>query len=254
MNKPLMMLVVGALLSAPGVAQPPAQSYDDMLGDSGVRAQLVSLKKALFSAGISAIVERIPVQEGDLVEQGALLFAFDCDNLEAARQTAQARVDSARATLEVNQALVKLNSVGPLEVKLNEAELAVTLGELDQTRARLKHCEVRAPFAGAITRRVVESHQYVEEGAEVLELISRGQLEVRMLLPSTDLAWLRPGSGFSMLVEELDLEIAGEVVRIGGAVDPVSLTVPVFGRLVEQDTGLLPGMSGRVQFQAAELD
>jgi RND family efflux transporter MFP subunit len=254
-EKGLITLAFCALLSLPVLAQSPSQHLDDVFLDgegSVIRAQLVPLRKGVFSAGISAIAERIAVQEGDLVEEGSLLIAFDCDGIEAARKTAQAGVDSAKATLEVNRELLKLNSVGPLEVKLNEAELAVAMGELDQTRAKLKHCEVRAPFAGAITLRAVEEYQFVEEGQAMLELVSRDKLEVRMLLPSTDLAWLRPGSSFSMLVEELDQAMPGTVVRIGGAVDPVSLTVPVFGRLFEQHEALLPGMSGRVQFDAAE--
>ena len=70
-----------------------------------------------------------------------------------------------------------------------------------------------------------------------------------MLLPSTALAWLKTGSDFSMFVEELEQRMDGTVVRIGGAVDPVSLTVPVFGKLTERREQLLPGMSGQVQFQ-----
>jgi RND family efflux transporter MFP subunit len=206
------------------------------------------LKKGVFSAGISGIVRQIDVQEGDLVQEGELLLAFDCAEIEATQKTAQARVDSAVATLEVNRELVKLNSVGPLEVKLNEAEVAVAEGQLDQTRAKLAHCLVRAPFAGAITLRTVEAHQFVEEGKAMLELVSSDELEVRMLLPSTALAWLKTGSDFSMFVEELEQRMDGTVVRIGGAVDPVSLTVPVFGKLTERREQLLPGMSGQVQF------
>ena len=255
MERGLMTLAFCALLSLQVSAQSPRQYQGEVFRDvegSVVRAQLVPLRKGVFSAGISAIVERIAVHEGDSVDKGGLLIAFDCDGIDAARKTAQARVDSAKATLDVNRELLKLNSVGPLEVKLNEAELAVSMGELDQTRAKLKHCEVRAPFAGTITLRAVEEHQFVEEGREMLELVSRDSLEVRMLLPSTDLAWLREGSSFDMFVEELGQSLPGEVVRIGGAVDPVSLTVPVFGRLVEQQEALLPGMSGRVQFDKAE--
>lgn len=252
MKKSCKPLAIVLLLALPAIAQPSMPDDQGLLrqmDNSAVRAQLVPLKKGVFSAGISGIVQNIAVQEGDLVHEGDLLVAFDCADIEAARKTAQAKVDSATATLEVNRELVKLNSVGPLEVKLNEAELAVAEGQLDQARAKLKHCQVRAPFAGAITLRTVETHQFVEEGKEMLELVSRDELEVRMLLPSTALAWLKTGSDFSMFVEEIEQRMDGTVVRIGGAVDPVSLTVPVFGKLTERRVELLPGMSGQVQFQ-----
>jgi RND family efflux transporter MFP subunit len=163
-------------------------------------------------------------------------------------------VESSEATLQVNIELVKLNSVGPLEVKLNQADLEAARGELDAVQAKIKHCDIRAPFDGAITMRAVDQHQFVAEGERMLELVSRDALEARMLMPSTSLSWLRVGSDFIMLIEEIDTSMKGEIVRIGGAVDPVSLTIPVFGRLDAEDERLLPGMSGRVQFRNLDLD
>ena len=75
-----------------------------------------------------------------------------------------------------------------------------------------------------------------------------------MLMPSTTLSWLEVGSGFTMYVEELELIMPGKIVRIGGAVDPVSLTIPVFGALSGREPALLPGMSGRVEFDTPGLD
>jgi RND family efflux transporter MFP subunit len=251
----LLVLTFSALCSPLLCAQAPFSGIEPLTRDfqvDVVRAQLVPLKKASFSAGVSAIVESIAVQEGDLVEAGEVLLKFDCDSIEAARKTAEAKVDSAMATLEVNRELLKLNSVGPLEVKLNEAQLSIAQGELDQALAKLKHCEVRAPFTGAITNRSIDAYQFVEESAVMLELVSRDELEVRMLMPSTALSWLKRGSTFVMYVEELEQSIAGAIVRIGGAVDPVSLTVPVFGRLNESREELLPGMSGQVQFDTRD--
>jgi RND family efflux transporter MFP subunit len=219
-----------------------------------VRAQLVPLQKAVFSGGITAIVEEVHVNEGEFVKKGARLLTFDCDAIEASRQVAQARVESSEATLQVNIELVKLNSVGPLEVKLNQADLEAARGELDAVQAKIKHCDIRAPFDGAITMRAVDQHQFVAEGERMLELVSRDALEARMLMPSTSLSWLRVGSDFIMLIEEIDTSMKGEIVRIGGAVDPVSLTIPVFGRLDAEDERLLPGMSGRVQFRNLDLD
>ncbi len=243
--------------SSLAISQPESDFEADLLPGlqtNVVRAQLVPLRKSLFSAGISAIIERVAVQEGDIVKQGKLLLAFDCDRIEASYDTARAKVKGAEAKLEVNRELVKLNSVGPLEVKLNEADLEAARGEMAAVQAQLQHCEIKAPFDGAVTSRVIEQYQFVEEGEDLLELVSRDELEVRMLMPSTSLAWLEVGTSFTMLVEELDRAMPGTIVRIGGAVDPVSLTIPVFGRLDENPPTLLPGMSGRVQFVNSEFE
>ncbi len=253
-------LIVILLALMPSFA--PAQVDDEFgmdntlpgLQTNVVRAQLAPLKKAVFSAGIAAIVQSVSVQEGEAVKAGQTLLNFDCDRIQASRSVAQARINSASATLKVNEELLRLNSVGPLEVELNRAELQVAKGELAAVRSQLKYCQLKAPFDGAITMRVVEPHQFVAEGETMLELVSKDSLEVRMLMPSTSLAWLREGASFSMLVEELNVAMPGKIVRIGGAVDPVSLTINVFGRLLEDDEGLLPGMSGQVEFTGVEFE
>jgi membrane fusion protein (multidrug efflux system) len=246
-----------ATLSAPLQAQLDGEFSDALLPglqSNVVRAQLVPLHKGAFSAGISAIVDRVYVQEGQQVELGARLLSFDCDALAAGKKVAQAKIQRANALLAVNRELLTLNSVGPLEVQLNEADLQMAQGELDAVTARIKHCDLRAPFAGAISMRAVEPHQFVAEGDPLLELVSRDDLEVRMLMPSTSLSWLSVDTKFSMLVEELNAPMRGKIVRVGGAVDPVSLTVQVFGRLQQSDPRLLPGMSGRVQFVNLEFE
>jgi membrane fusion protein (multidrug efflux system) len=253
-------LIVASILvvfSTPLQAQLDKEFGDELLPglqSNVVRAQLVPLQKGAFSAGISAIVEHIYVKEGQEVAQGDRLLSFDCDRLAAAKRMADARIDQAEATLKVNRELLKLNSVGPLEVQLNQAELEIARGELGSVVAQLKHCEVKAPFAGAITMRAVEQYQFVAEGEPLLELVSRQNLEVSMLMPSTSLSWLAVGSDFRMLVEELNSPMSGKIVRIGGAVDPVSLTVQVYGVLDEGNDRLLPGMSGRVQFVDVEFE
>ena len=251
----VMLALLGASLQ--GHAQSGSGYADDMLPGlqtNVVRAQLVPLQKGLFSSGISAIVEQIKVQEGQAVKRGDLMLSFDCDGIEASGTMSEARLKIAQATLEVNRELLELNSVGPLEVKLNEADVEVAQGELAAVTAKLKHCEIRAPFSGVITMRAVDAFQFVAEGEAMLELVSKDRLEVRLLMPSTSLVWLKVGSEFNMLVEELNDAMPGNITRIGGAVDPVSLTVPVFGKLEQDNDRLLPGMSGRVQFVNVEYE
>lgn len=256
MNRSVVMASMLVVFSAFLQAQSEQEYSDDLLPglqSNVVRAQLVPLQKAAFSAGISAIVDKIYVQEGEEVARGDRLLSFDCDRLAAAETIADAKLDQAEATLKVNTELLVLNSVGPLQVQLNQAELEVAQGELASVAAQLKHCDVKAPFDGAVTMRAVDQYQFVGEGEPLLELVSRRDLEVRMLMPSTSLSWLAIGSDFRMLVEELNSPMHGKIVRIGGAVDPVSLTVQVFGKLDEEDDRLLPGMSGRVQFVNVEF-
>jgi membrane fusion protein, multidrug efflux system len=67
---------------------------------------------------------------------------------------------------------------------------------------------------------------------------------VELLVPSRWLAWLRPGGGFTVRLDETGREHPVGVKRLGVRIDPVSQTVKLFGRIEGQERDLLPGMAG----------
>ena len=214
-----------------------------------VRAQLVSVGKAVLSAGISSQVSKVKYVEGDTVKRNDVIVEFDCAPLEAQKKIYQSEQKVAEINLSVKQRLLELNNVGAQELALSQAELAKAMAQLEVIDVELKQCKIAAPFAGTIVKRAVEPFQFVNKGEPVLELISKDDLEVLLIAPSSWLKWLEPDAGFSMRVEEIGESFPGVVLRLGGRVDPVSQTILVYGKLTESSAKLLPGMSGDLQFE-----
>ncbi|HMB48635.1 MAG TPA: HlyD family efflux transporter periplasmic adaptor subunit, partial [Afifellaceae bacterium] len=75
------------------------------------------------------------------------------------------------------------------------------------------------------------------------------ELEIELLIPSRWLLWLEPDLRFEFSVDETGLKYAATVTRLGGAVDPVSQTIRVFGALEDRPPELLSGMSGTAIFE-----
>ena len=85
-------------------------------------------------------------------------------------------------------------------------------------------------------------------GKPFLKIIKSGALEIKLIVPSRWLVWLRRGQKFEFAVDETAKSYPAKVMRISTEVDPVSQTVEIFGRLA-QGTDVLVGMSGIARFK-----
>ena len=85
-------------------------------------------------------------------------------------------------------------------------------------------------------------------GQPLLKLQGSGALEVELILPSTWLAWLKPGAPFDFTIDETGRKVSGTVKRLGPSADPVSKTARARGDSVAADATVLPGMSGTATF------
>ena len=122
--------------------------------------------------------------------------------------------------------------------------------ELKLQQVVVDRCTIKAPFDGRVVKKLVNVHQSVAAGTELIEIVGQTDLRLRAIIPSLWLAWLQPGSPFDMRVDETQQRYAGTVETIGAAVDPGSQTIAIYGLLSGDTARLIPGMSGSVTFVA----
>lgn len=237
----LLWLALGATaaLAAPPSAPAPAGS-----GDGRIRVQLMARQAVTLSGEISAKIAALPVPEGGSFRKGQTLVEFDCDTYRAQLAKAQAAQEAASQLLDVNQQLVKLNSAGALETAQAQGRARETAADLSYMKTMVGKCVIPAPFAGRVARRAAAVHQFVSPGVPLLEIVDAGPLELRMLVPSKWITQLKPGSRFTVAVDELGGSFPARIERLGAQIDPVSQSVLAIGALEGSAPALLPGMSG----------
>ncbi len=241
------MAVLGAAAAAPAWA---VAGGDAAAHDARMRVQIVAVQQTTLSAEIAAKIAALPLREGDAFRAGQLLVGFDCDLYRASLARAEAEADAARKTVDVDQRLSQLHSIGQLDVAQAEAKLHETAAGVAAMQATVRRCSIVAPFAGRVVKRRAEPYQYVEQGSPLLDIVDTRQLEVRLIVPSRWLVWLRRDEPFAVHVDDLERDYHARVVRIGARVDPVNQSVDVVGRINGAPAELLPGMSGWAQFAA----
>ncbi|MEQ8285947.1 HlyD family secretion protein [Thalassospira sp.] len=144
----------------------------------------------------------------DLVKKGAA-SRQKFDYAKADRQTAQAEVAAANATLAVEK-----GRLGVLRAQKVEAERAVSQAEAarDQAQQALDDTKIYAPFDGVVGNRSVQTGALVQPGEQLLVLVPLPGTYIVANFKETQISHMAPGQKVSVEVDAFpDAEITGHV-------------------------------------------
>lgn len=256
------LLVLGATVMAqetppvakPQEAPPVAKPRETSHGRAAqVRAKLSPVRFTILSAEISARIEKLPFAEGARFRAGDSLVVFDEAIPRAQLGKARAGHESATRVLQAYRRLAELGSVGQLDLALSESRVLEAKADLDLAETTLSKCVIRAPFAGRVGDMRIREHQFMQAGQPMIEIIDDSMLELEFIAPSASLAWLKPGLGLRVRIDETGRTYEAKIIRMGAKVDPVSQTIKLAASVVGEHPELLSGMSGSVELQPAPV-
>jgi HlyD family secretion protein len=171
---------------------------------------------------------------------------------ESALAAAKAAVASAGANVQVEQAQVQL-----AQANLAHAEAQRKLAEADlrKTGVLMSYAQLRAPFAGMITCRSVDTGAFVASAvgnrSEPLFTLCRvDRLRIIVDIPESQAALIRIGQKATLVVDALKNEaFRGAVSRTAGVLDPRTRTLRVEAELDSPADELRPGMFGSLSIE-----
>ena len=213
-----------------------------------IRVQVVARTATTISAPMSGQLAEFPLHDGDRFEKGALLGRFVCAEQEGALAHARAVLEEKRQVYATNHKLHDFGTGSGLDYHVALAQMEEAAADVQTATALVDNCSVKAPFAGRVGGIQARPWQFLGVGAPMLDILEDKALELELIVPSRWLAWLKQGTGFGMSIDETGRSYQAEVTRLSGKVDPVSQSIKVYGRLLDQAADLLPGMSGHATF------
>lgn len=221
-------------------------------GTSEARGLVRSLGEAIISSEIAARITSMPYREGEVFSQDDVLVAFDCEAMAANLSGAQAELRAAVIGLDSARELARMKAAGQRDVELAEARRDRAQADVEAMQARVKGCVVRAPFAGAIVDRSANPHEVIGPSTPLMRIVDRERLEIELLVASSRLPLLQPGTPFQFRVDETGKTYQARIIRLGAMVEPASQTVKVFGAFEGPFQGVLHGMSGTASLPGSE--
>ena len=127
------------------------------------------------------------------------------------------------------------------EVTQARSQLSERRAQLDLARQQLADATIRAPFNGAITKRVASLGEYLAVNATVVTLVRQHPLRVRLEVPERQAASVRQGQRIDIRLEGTQMMRGGRVVRLSPAIEAQNRTLLIEGEIPNEDGLLRPG-------------
>lgn len=213
-----------------------------------VRGVVKSLHEAVLSVDINARVLETPVRTGDSFSKDDVLIRFDCEVQKAEAKAAKATYSASRSAHKSNVELNEYGAIGEFEVGVSKAEMLRAGAVAEAASARTKDCVINAPFAGRVADLSINTYETPGPNQPLIKIVSSEDFEIKLIVPSNWLAWLKTGTEFEFMVDETGERNKAAVWQVGAEVDAVSKTVPVIARFSVIPAAVLPGMSGTAYF------
>jgi len=204
----------------------------------------------VFAEAQRRVVE-LRVEEGDAVRGGELLIRLQDDAQRSALNKAEIELRQATREHGRQKSLYERSLVS--EQVFNDAALIFDQAEIvvEDARRNLAYTEVRAPFSGIVTERMVNVGDYVTLNQPLFRVIDFDSIVARIYVPEKELPALATGLDARLKAEAIGaMEFVGTVDRISPVVDPGTGTVKVTVATPRQE-GLRPGMYVEVELVTA---
>lgn len=183
-------------------------------------------------------VEKLPVDIGDHVSKGALLFMIRTVDYRLALQQAEANL--ARAEVMVRdrkrekERIRNLSEAGSATQQMydqtitsheeSEAALAQAIAARDIARQTLDDCAINAPYKGVITARYLEEGEFIGKGKKVLEIMDLSVLNAEMELPERYAGTVTNGLPVDLFFSYRKDTVEGTIVAVNPKLNPVNRT------------------------------
>lgn len=131
-------------------------------------------------------LQDIFVDEGQLVQEGQLMFKIMPNVYEAEYERAKAEANVARIEYQNTKSLAERNIVSANELATAEARLQKAEAEMNLAKTHLDFTEIRAPFTGIMDHLEVRKGSLVDEGELLTTLADVSKMWVYFNVPESE--------------------------------------------------------------------
>ena len=212
-------------------------------------------------------IVKLPVLEGEDVEEGQILAQLDARDYEARLASAQAQVNKAKADYNRGQSIREEDpgAIAQITIDTYRQALEVARASYQEAEKAVEDTILRAPFAGKVARKLVDDFANAQAKEAVLILEDDSHLEIQISIPEQDAVRGRRGATTEEVTELLKptVEVSAipnrsfpaRIKEFSTTADPVTRTFQ--GTLAfDKPTGVqvLPGMTAKVVIDRSRVE
>ena len=206
---------------------------------------LQAVERATISARVAGQVVGLPVRVGAKVNKGALLVKLSAGEINARVRQAEVQLEQARRNLARESKLLEVNASTREMVRTLSERVQTSEAAFREAQTMLGYTEIKAPFSGTVTDKLVEVGDLAAPGVPLLKLENDTAFEVVIPVPEVQSQRLTLASRLPLSVPAAGLELEAQVREISPTVDPASRTTQI-KLLLPDAPGLRSGQFARV--------
>lgn len=219
--------------AAAGAHLPPAKvrtatvSAEKVAALTAVTGTVRPVQRAQLAAKLMGAIEEMPVTLGQPVRAGDLLVKIAAGEITARLAQAQAQLNVARRDLERERDLLPKGASTADMVRGLEDRLTMTQAMVREAEIMLGYAEIRAPFAGVVSRKFVNSGDLASPGFPLVEVEGTTDFQVEAAVPDSLAAGLARGAPLTVELPAAKLTFTGTLAELSSAADSQSRSVLV---------------------------
>ena len=244
-------------------------------------ANVYSKNQIMVATRLMGYIKKMPIEEGDVVKKGELLFEVDPTDIYSMLNQARGAVLQAKSAVlmaemayadakrdyERFKNLYKEGAVSKrdfekmtLNMNIRKKQVDMARGMLKQAlaglaraKAQLKYAKVTSPVDGVVTRKLKKVAEMALPGYPVVIISDLHSLKAKSFVKEEDIDKLRIGMPVSIYVPAINKTYKAKITTIIPSADPMTHSF-VVKYTFENTKGLLPGMYAKATIVVAKKE
>ncbi len=206
-------------------------------------AILAADRAAMVTTKTAGIILDIKVEEGDPVKKGDVLMVLESDEQRLTLKSATANYEKSLNNLTRAEKIFEKGLTNKEQIDNLRFETKSLKASMDQARMNLSFTQIKAPFDGLVTKRLVKIGNLIQNATAVFEVVDFDSLQAKIDVPEHQWHIMKRGLNVEFKFDALPNQtINGEVIRVSPIIDSTSGTFEVTVAVDNSEGLLRPGL------------
>ena len=243
---------------APALIRVSSAERKTVQPENSIIGRLIEVRKVTVASEVTGKIIEMPIEVGAPVTANQTVLArvddiwprLAVDRMRAQADSIDAQLRYLQVELQRSEQLSERAAITDSElearrtaVKESQARLAEAQAALEEEGERIIRSTILAPFDGTVVEKHAELGAHLSAGTPIVDIVSRGHVDARLMVPESAINRIQLGQPLSILVDPLGEEFEGTVVSVTPYGPAASRTFPVRVRLGDEEGRLKIGMS-----------
>ena len=207
-----------------------------------VRASTHAERRVPINARVTAVVEDLPVTEGDSVSQGDLLCQLDEEDRRANLAERESSLHSAEVDWEATQKLQARQLSSELDIARKEANFKNAKARYERADLELQYTRIRAPFSGLVEDIPAEIGGVLMQGQPCALLVDLDPILVRGYIAEAEVEHIGVGAPVEVRFRTGN-SATGVLYFVSRSADEASRTFRVEAKVSNPDRSIRHGLT-----------